>query len=135
MTTFETAQVGDKVWDLLHNRWFTIKKIEKNSDFPIRTELISYTIDGKMNRNGGRTLFWDEVIITPPEKPMPKLGVDTKVLVWDDPNEEPTRGYFSHFDENGQIATFSRGRTSWSKLATTVTTVLWQHWELAEDNK
>ena len=83
MTTFETAQIGDKVWCLYYNKWFTITNIRKEDAYPIKTEINSYTLDGRLNTHSIRTLFWDEVIITPPEKPLPKLEVDTKVLVWD----------------------------------------------------
>ena len=131
-TTFETAQVGDKVWCILYG-WQTIIDTQHNVNYPILTRKGSYTIDGRYYSNNGRTLFWDEVIITPPEKPLPKLQVDTKVLVWDDPNEEPTRGYFSHFEKNGNIVIFSGGGTSWSKFNADVPTVLWQHWELVRD--
>ena len=133
MTTFETAQVGDRVWCLYYNKWFTIANIRKEDAYPIKTEINSYTLDGRLNTHSIRMLFWDEVIIIPPEKPLPKLEVDTKVLVWDDPNEEPTRGYFSHFEKNGNIVIFSGGGTSWSKFNADVPTVLWQHWELVRD--
>lgn len=129
MTTFETAQVGDKVWCLYFEEWSTITNINMGYKYPIQTELNSYTIDGRMNIKRGRTLFWDEVVITPPAKPLPKLNVDTKVLVWGGLNEEPTKRYFSHFDENGKIATFSGGRTSWTKAGV----IVWEHWELAKD--
>lgn len=132
-TTFETAQVGDRVWCLYYNKWFTITNIRKEDAYPIKTELNSYTIDGIMNVGGGRTLFWDEVTIVPPKKPLPKLEVDTKVLVWDNRYERPTRGYFSHFEKNGNIVIFSGGGTSWSKFNADVPTVSWEHWELAKD--
>ena len=133
MTTFETAKVGHKVWCLYYNKWLTITNIRKEDAYPIKTEINSYTLDGRLNTHSIRMLFWDEVIITPPSKPLPKLEVDTKVLVWDDPNEEPTRGYFSHFEKNGNIVIFSGGGTSWSKFNADVPTVLWKHWELVRD--
>lgn len=131
MTTFENAKVGDKVWCLYFEEWSTITDINMECKYPIQTDLNYYTIDGRMRIKRGRTLFWDEVIITPPGKPLPKLEVDTKVLVWDYPDEEPTRGHFSHFEKNGQIATFSLGRTSWSIENNPV--MVWEYWELAKD--
>lgn len=80
MTTFETAKVGDRVWCLLHG-WHPIIDTQHNANYPILTRKGSYTIDGRNYSNNGRTLFWDEVIITPPPKPAPKLEVDTKILV------------------------------------------------------
>ena len=130
MTTFETAKVGDRVWCLYYNKWLTITNIRKEDAYPIKTELNSYTLDGRLNTDIIRTLFWDEVIITPPEKPLPKLEVDTKVLVRDNLNSEPLRRHFSHFEKNGQIATFAEGRTSWSDDNNTQS---WTYWELAKD--
>ena len=131
MTTFETAKVGDKVWCLYYNKWLTITNIRKEDAYPIKTEINSYTLDGRLNTHIIRTLFWDEVIITPPEKPLPKLEVDTKVLVWDRHYNTKERRYFSHFEKNGKIATFSQGRTSWSMDNTP--SIVWNYWELAKD--
>ena len=61
-------------------------------------------------------------------KPMPQLEVDTKVLVWDEIDQEKYRRYFSHFDAFGRICTFDNGSTSWS--ADTVSH--WENWELYE---
>lgn len=65
-------------------------------------------------------------------KPMPKLSVDAKVLVWGD-GQGPTRKlarHFSHF-ENGKIRTFDAGLTSWTSRLRPETSE-WDHWELAE---
>ena len=131
MTTFEDAKVGDKVWCLYYNKWFTITNIRKEDAYPIKTEINSYTLDGRLNTHSIRMLFWDEVIIIPPEKPLPKLEVDTKVLVWDRHYNTKERRYFSHFEKNGKIATFSQGRTSWSMDNTP--SIVWNYWELAKD--
>ena len=132
MTTFEDAKVGDRVWDLFYNQWFTITDINMEYKYPIQTDLNSYTIDGRINMESrGRRLFWDEVTITPPPKPLPRLEVDTKVLVRDNLNSEPLRRYFSHFEKNGQLAAFAEGRTSWS--VQNKPTIVWEYWELAKD--
>ena len=130
MTTFETAKVGDKVYHYRYG-WSTITNIKKESNYPIIMDYdFSFTYEGFADKSDhNRTLFWDEVVITPPAKPVPKLNVDTKVLVWGGLNEEPAKRYFSHFDENGKIATFSGGRTSWTKAGV----IVWEHWELAKD--
>ena len=129
MTTFENAKVGDKVWCLYYNKWFTITNIRKEDAYPIKTEINSYTLDGRLNTHSIRTLFWDEVIITPPEKPLHKLEVDTKVLVWDYINDEPLKRYFSHFGKSGRINVFTSGATSWNHLETAPYT----YWKLAKD--
>ena len=131
MTTLETAKVGDKVWCLYYNKWFTIANIRKEDAYPIKTEINSYTLDGRLNTHSIRTLFWDEIVITPPEKPLPKLEVDTKILVQNTLSSEPLRRYFSHFEKNGQIAAFAEGVTSWS--VHDKPTIVWEYWKLAED--
>ena len=130
MTTFEDAKVGDRVW-CVYNGWQTIIEITNFSDtYPIETDKTLYTYDGRMVQYKGRTLFWDEVVITPPEKPLPKLEVDTKVLVWETEDSKVKR-HFSHFNKDGLIATFSDGRTSWSTNDNL--TIAWEYWELAKD--
>ena len=128
MTTFETAQVGDRVRCLLHG-WHPIIGTQHNVNYPILTRKGSYTIDGRNYFNNGRTLFWDEVVITPPPKPLPKLEVDTKVLVWDNEDKLVRKRYFSHFDDNNNIHVFAQGATSWTKDLTTK----YSNWELAKD--
>lgn len=128
MTTFETAQVGDRVWCLLYG-WHPIIDTQHNVNYPILTRKGSYTIDGRNYSNNGRTLFWDEVVITPPPKPAPKLEVDTKVLVWDNEDKLVRKRYFSHFDDNNNIHVFAQGATSWTKDLTTK----YSNWELAKD--
>ena len=128
MTTFETAQVGDRVWCLLHG-WHPIIDTQHNVNYPILTRKGSYTIDGRNYSNNGRTLFWDEVVIIPPPKPAPKLEVDTKVLVWDNEDKLVRKRYFSHFDNTNNIHVFAQGATSWTKDLTTK----YSNWKLAED--
>ena len=129
MTTFEAAKVGDSVWCLYFEEWSTITDINMECKYPIQTDLNSYTIDGRMNIKRGRTLFWDEVTITTPEKPLPKLEVDTKVLVWDNIGRDILKRYFSHFDKDGTINVFANGTTSWNYKVT----VPYSYWELAKD--
>lgn len=129
MTTFEDAKVGDKVWCLYYNKWLTITNIRKEDAYPIKTEMNSYTLDGRLNTHIIRTLFWDEVIITPPEKPLPKLEVDTKVLVRDSLDKDILKRYFSHFDKEGNVNVFANGKTSWNYEVT----VPYSYWELAKD--
>ena len=129
ITTFETAKEGDRVWDIFHQEWFDITSVNLDSSLPIRVNYGSYTLDGRLNGNIARTIFWDEVIITDPSKPLPKLEVDTKVLVWITEGDEKTKRYFSHFDKNGNISVFLDGKTSW----TITSTNKWNHWELAND--
>ena len=132
ITTFEDAKVGDRVFHYKYS-WSTITNIKKESDYPIIIDYdFSFTYEGFTDKSDkNRTLFWDEVVITPPEKPLPRLDVDTKVLVRDTLSSEPLRRYFSHFEKNGKIVTFAEGRTSWSQGDKSV--VDWEYWELPKD--
>ena len=133
MTTFETAKVDDIVFDIKHG-WGFISKVSPKNMRPITVQFSkydrSYMVNGKYSETDrNQVLFWDEVIITPPEKPMPKIGVDTKVLVWDYINDEPLKRYFSHFGKSGSINVFTSGATSWNHLETAPYT----YWKLEED--
>ena len=134
MTTFEDAKVGDRVWALSFG-WGTVVDINKYRNlYPIQVSFglttCTYTTDGKSFIDHiSQALFWDEVVITPPEKPLPKLQVDTKVLVWDNSNCIKIKGHFSHFDEKGKMHVFASGTTSWSHKEI----VPYNYWKLAKD--
>ena len=130
MTTFENAKVGDRVWCLLYG-WQTIESTDFNINYPIATKKGTYTYDGKVQLSSqNRTLYWDEIAITPPSKPLPKLEVDTKVLVWDyEEDKYKIKGHFSHFNKYGSIFIFANGTTSWSNSIT----IGYNYWELAKD--
>lgn len=133
-TTFETAKVGDKVWSMAFG-WGEIERIETSITFypidvyfPSVIETFPYTVDGKEYPDSTyQTLFWDEVVIEAPQKPLPRPEVDTKVLVWYD-NMPKYKRYFSHFSSSGRVVCFDHGLTSW----TAVHTSEWDNWELAE---
>ena len=134
-TTFETAKVGDRVWSLRLG-WGEIISTSHCLNFPIQVKFsgsnATFTTDGRESLRMPRVLFWDEVVIEAPTKPLPDLEVDAKVLVWTDPNEK-NRRHFSHFS-NGRIYTFDNGRTSFTRLhAKSMTSMTgWPYWELAE---
>ena len=132
ITTFEDAKVGDRVFHYKYG-WSTITNIKKESDYPIIIDYdFSFSYEGFTDKSDkNRTLFWDEVVITPPEKPLPRLDVDTKVLVWDSEKKVKLHRHFSHFEKNGKIVTFAEGRTSWSQGDKSV--VDWEYWELPKD--
>ena len=132
MTTFEDAKVDDRVFDIKHG-WGLISKVFPKNMRPITVQFSkydrSYMFNGKYSETDrNQVLFWDEVIITPPSKPLPKLEVDTKVLVWDEGRDTEKR-HFSHFSDSGRIHVFIKGTTSW----TCKKTVSYPCWELAGD--
>ena len=137
-TTFETARVGDRVWSIEHG-WGVVKRLERMFTNPMLVEFsgevyVTYKLDGAQHSRHSQcrtqTLFWDEVKFEAPQKPLPDLEVDTKVLVWGDNNNIKHRRHFSHF-RDGRIWTFDSGSTSFTKLHRNYVTG-WPHWELAE---
>lgn len=132
-TTFETAKVGDKVWDS-RKGWGVVDELRGSSDYPILVDFVheyeSYTLNGYYFEDDvNPSLFWGEIVIEAPVKPMPVLQVDAKVLVWyDDDDNVKHRRYFSHFGVDGKISTFHSGQTSWS----TNKTASWDHFEVVE---
>lgn len=133
-TTFETAKVGDKVW-CMRSGWGEIRGTDSSKAYPIAVyftsdEFKTYTVDGQYDEEDlNQTLFWGEVVIDAPEKPMPDLKVDAKVLVWVRSDEKFKR-HFSHF-KDGQIVTFDCGKTSFTTSGEYDLTG-WPNWELAE---
>lgn len=131
-TTFENAQIGDKVWCMAEG-WGVVDDIDEYAHFPLHVSFPNdgyemYTLDGIYDNNHKvQTLFWDEVVFKAPTKPLPALDVDTEVLVWMHPSEKHRR-HFSHFNSQRKIHCFVNGRTSW----TTKQTSDWLYWELRE---
>ena len=131
---FKNAQVGDRVFDYTLQEWGFVVYVYPDLIYCLEVEFSDrvhvYTKDGLADlKNKVPTLFWNKVKpIIPPEKPLPKLEVDTPVLVWDGNKEDKLNRYFSHF-KNGKIHCFFGGCTSWSSNGDTV---LWDNWELAE---
>lgn len=135
-TTFETAKVGDKVWSFEFG-WGVIEAIELHTIYPIKVIFEhtdnfyedQYTHCGKaLIAPPNQSLFWDEVKITAPRKPLPDLPVDTKVLVWNNGTDKLPR-HFSRFDESGKIECYLEGQSSWT---TDGGTSCWENWEPAE---
>lgn len=133
-TTFETAKVGDRVWCIRHG-WGEIRELDSSKDYPIHVRFqgdggfTTYTTCGLYTVDDvTRTLFWDEVVIDAPVKPVPQLEVDAKVVVWNDGRDRFSR-HFSYFSKDGVLHTFSHGKTSFTGAGHTTP---WDNWELAE---
>lgn len=130
-TTFETAKVGDKVW-CMKSGWGKISRID-DRNYPIAVsfpndEFKTYTLGGFYDNDDiTQSLFWDEIVIEAPPKPLPDLQVDTKVYVWSNADGLKLKRHFSHF-KNGNCHTFSGGLSSWTGESTTS----WDNWELVE---
>ena len=130
-TTLEDAKVGNKVWDS-RKGWGVVNELRYSSDYPILVDFAddyeSYTLDGYYYKDDvNPSLFWDEIVIEAPPKPLPDLPVDTKVYVWSNADGLKLKRHFSHF-KNGDCYTFSGGLSSWTGESTTS----WDNWELVE---
>lgn len=72
-TTFEQAQVGDKVWCAIYG-WGVIAGVSDGFAYPINVQFkdrnTDYTADGVFYDGENQTLFWGEIKITAP--PMPE---------------------------------------------------------------
>lgn len=136
-TTFENAKVNDKIWSIKYRRWFTITRIHTNCITISDGNITTYcNFDGsRYNTNDKfQSYFWDEIEIIAPVKPLPKLKVDTKVIVWnnEDNISRKYHAYFSHFDNTGKIRTFIDGKTSWSNNNSYMPS--WDFWELVKED-
>jgi hypothetical protein len=88
---FEGIMVGDKVWSIRYG-WGTVYRIKENEygrhyDFPIIVQfestkfVINYNYDGYYNKKHAvPDLYWDEVKITPPQKPKKKKEIDGYIV-------------------------------------------------------
>ena len=131
---------GSRVWSIIDG-WGTIisSKQEENINYSVEVDFdngtsLFFHSDGKLAKSDiNPTLFWNEFKI-PDEafrKPLPKLEVDTKVIVWDWDIEEKYKRYFSHFDEEGRIHCFEGGATSWNNEDV----IDWDKWEIYDEEK
>ena len=130
---FADVKVGDKVWDSRQG-WGVVEALIPHSDYPICVDFVNtedtYTLDGYYTEDDiNPSLFWDEIEIKAPPKPVPELEVDTKVIVWQDVDCTPLKRHFSHFDSDGVLCAFAGGRTSHTSCGTTAT---WDNWKLAK---
>jgi len=133
---FRNAKTNDRVFDYILQEWGNVVRFNHLSVYPIEVKFSdcekAYTVLGKQKiLDELPVLFWDEVKpITPPKKSLPKLEIDTPVLVWNSNDDDiKFKRYFSHFDLNGNINCFEWGATNWSRNGDTTT---WTNWELAE---
>lgn len=132
-TTFEDAKIGDLAWDI-RSGWGEIRDAGSHDRYSISVyfpndEFKTYTAGGLYAENDiTQSLFWDEVVIEAPAKPVPVLQVDARVLVWNGGIGKYKR-HFSHHGFNGAIVCFNGGLTSWFGDKNLEE---WANWELAE---
>ena len=112
----QTLKVGDKVWEYSPG-WGVVRELMNLSDYPIYVSFErgagTYTWDGYyILEDLNPSLFWDEIEVKAPPKPLPDLAGRTLrcIWVWDSLGAKCCR-HFSHFDEDGRICVFESGRT------------------------
>lgn len=138
---FTNVKVGDRVWCFMR-KWGTVVEvgnIQKESypilvNFDNRTK-DTYTKNGVLHaaHSDQPILFWDEINFEIPKKPLPKLEVDTKVLVWDvDKPKNKLVRYFCSFDASGRVVVFQHGTTSFSCEGYTE---IWSEWEVYKEHE
>jgi hypothetical protein len=130
---FRDVKKGDKVYALTKG-WGKITDIDLKNIYIVVSfedgDTREFFIDGKYYEDDKfPSLFWEEVKFDIPKNPLPRLEVDTKVLVWATGSNRFKR-YFSHFNEDGDIVCFCSGADSWSSAGGTSA---WSNWELADD--
>lgn len=138
--TFSNAKAGDRVWSFIDG-WGTVLYLDKDADYSVRVSFDEgyvqyFTQSGHLPVSPRQkpVLFWDEVVFEVPKKPLPKLEVDAKVLVWNDDDTDKEPRHFSHFNESGRIVVFADGTTSFSCVIRDKRGQLydWDNWELVE---
>lgn len=131
-TTFENAQVGDRVYSLIEG-WVTIKAMYKGSKKPVCAGTHWYKLDGYYaDGDGGmQILYWDvPEIITPKQtKQAPPVDTLVEVILAD---MTTLRRYSSgKFDDNGRLMCYQYGATS--KTADSESWSAWDKWLIVED--
>ena len=130
-------EVGDRVYSYSRRDWGIIESVTKNGKYHIKfdnapgTERSIYNFDCSCESNKSRDLFYDIPTFNIPKKPLPKLDVDTKVLVWNNTqirDASKTKRHFHSFDQNGKCLTYPGGSTSWTYNNNDL--VAWDNWEL-----
>ena len=137
-TTFENVQAGHRVWDIIRGHGTTEGRCCYGCYNFLKVLFDSgvsgyYFDDGKMREGGlpgARTLFWQEVTIIAPPKPLPKLAVDTKVLVWNEGSQQRYKSHFAAWSDEGHMLCWHAGKTSFTGADFGALT--WDFYQLAE---
>jgi len=130
---------GDRVFSYTLQRWGTVEDEEKTytpNVIIVRFDGLKgiriYAEDGRLfDEDKAPDLFYNEVTITPPPKPLPGLKVDDKVIVWNDPKFKYYR-HFAGWKDGGEMGCFTDGGTSWSNLNDIY---VWENWEIVKEKE
>lgn len=144
-TTFENVQLLDKVFNIGLGWGTVIQYTVKNGKtstfwvvFKESGQEVHFTASGNVITNSfiasNQTLFWDEVKIVAPVRPVPKPvapPVDTLVTVWIYPDCKCKRYSTGKFAPDGRLLVFNDGATSKSASAPTKVFAA-DNWEVAD---
>ena len=131
---FSDACVGDTIYSMEHGPVRIVEIQQEEPYYPIKVELgplkeyVWITVDGKANVAFPMpTFFWSKPGIIIPPKPLPKLAVDTPVLVRD-PDTAWIPAHFAEWGGARRIRTWVGGRTSHTSQAMQS----WLEWKLPD---
>ena len=139
---FSKAKVGDRVFSVRRG-WGTIERVEPNCPFELIYGCVTdaddcvfwFTVNGKEGRSDLLpSVFWGEPKFEIPERPIPELEVDTKVLVRMSEDDPWVNRYFHSFDEEGKLCTWAGGSTKYS-AANPNYFISWNFWKLYDEEK
>lgn len=128
--------IGDRVYSIKHG-WGTVTDISNSyitysitADFESGYVGIEFTPNGKLYlEDASPTLFWKEQTFDL-SKPLPKLGRDTLLKVWNENSDRSNLRYFSRFSgEDGGVFVYAYGATS---KTTDGNLELYYHYEVVE---
>ena len=135
---FSKAKEGDRVWSMMYG-WGTVINVDlEDPQYQLHVGFGDEQSDWflrcgrSMPHHLNPLLFWDEVKITPPEKPLPDLKVDTPVLVRDSDDEEWCPRHFHSFGKDGRIRAWTSGCTRHT-AGEVNNHCAWNEWKLADE--
>lgn len=135
-------KVGDKVWNILSKDWEIITEIDldANSEFTIETNYEFYTSEGKTSvKHTMPTIYPNKFELVIPteayQKPLPKLVVNTEVIVWNDNKpDERYRRHYSSFTPDMRLSCFADGTTSFTQKLLGIALEHWDNYEIYEES-
>ena len=128
---FNDVELGARVWSVIFG-WGTVTNKGDSRVYNVEVEfdngrVVYHAADGTFDHNQLQTLFWGEIKFEIPDKPLPKLEVDAKLIVWNDEHLKYS-AHFSHY-HNGHVVAFSAGRT---KFTASGNVTHWSNWEVVD---
>ena len=119
----DVNSIGEKVWDVLLG-WGEIVRVNPDPEcaYPITVSFLHNTRYNKTYTRAGfnstthahPSLYWDELVFAIPERPLPELPEDAKLLVYDEESETWQRAHFHSVNPDRSVNVWSYGHTSYT---------------------